>query len=162
MRIRAARKAELETLVAELWAPLAAEMAERSAFDGLAADARERTLASKRDRFEDEAVRTLVAADGDRLVGYVTAAIVSPPPIFTRDAERRIEERYVREGARRRGIATDLISAVQSWAAERGCDTMSVGVHPSNTAAKRLYEARCMERERETYRTRAAAGESPS
>lgn len=169
MRVRPVERGELDRLVAELWEPLAAEMTEQSAYDTLTADARERTLAYKREQVADDDHRTIVAvsesaettAASERtadepseqtLLGYVAGGLARSPPIFTRGRELQISELYVRPAHRRAGIGTALLDELRAWGREQGCETASVRVRPTNEAARAAYEAAGFEVARCQYR----------
>jgi ribosomal protein S18 acetylase RimI-like enzyme len=152
MKTRQLSQDDIETLVDELWVPLANEMAGLSTYQELAPDAREQTIAHKQSLCEDSDSRTLVAEEHGNLLGYVSATIGAPPPIFERGPDLRIEELYVVESQRGQGIATQLLSRIQEWGESRNCDTASIGVNTSNEAAKHLYESLGFAKSRVTYR----------
>jgi len=154
MKIRQLTQDDIENLVDELWMRLATEMTEFPEYNELTADAREQTIAHKRSLSEDSTSRTLIAEMDEQFVGYVAATIASPPPIFTRGPDLRIDELYVIESKREQGIATELLSRIREWGATRNCKTASVGVNASNAPAQHLYESLEFTKDRVTYRTR--------
>ncbi len=86
-----------------------------------------------------QAWRRLLARITDRAAGLrvpgVGAALVA--------TSGRIAEVYsvaVAPEARRRGIARSIMGTATAWAAERGCDTMSLQVLGTNSAALALYD----------------------
>lgn len=141
MQIRPLDRSEVESLVDELWAPLADRMAELSQYNALTDDARDRALAFRREQFEADDVRTLVAVDDGKLVGYVSGEVQPTPPIFQRGEELYVSELYVKEHHRRTGVGSDLLGAIATLGREEGCETVSVSVDVRNAAGRELFEA---------------------
>ena len=75
-----------------------------------------------------------IAAEGDSWLGVVGCYLHDQP------GSARLVSMWVDPVARRRGIAQALVTAVAQWAAERGCDQVSLVVHERNEPAWRLYE----------------------
>ncbi len=85
------------------------------------------------------ATRTyLVAADGDRLVGYVG--------LFASGDAADIQTLAVRTDQQRRGLGGQLLEAALGAAADRGAFSVLLEVRADNDAALRLYEAAGFER----------------
>jgi aminoglycoside 3-N-acetyltransferase I len=78
----------------------------------------------------------LFAYDGDEVVGMVTGVETTHPDKGT---EMFLYELSVAEGARRRGIGTALVKALEALARERGCYAMWVGADHDNEAALATY-----------------------
>jgi len=83
---------------------------------------------------------------GGRAVGFVSGVETTHPDKGT---EMFLYELSVAEPARRRGIATALVAALEALARERGCYGMWTGTEDDNVAARRTY-------------ARAGASESPA
>jgi GNAT superfamily N-acetyltransferase len=77
----------------------------------------------------------LVAADGDRLVGFLWAEVALTDP-----AVGRLVDLYVRPEARRRGLARALIGAAAARLRELGASRVTVEVFPGAEPAMALYE----------------------
>jgi [ribosomal protein S18]-alanine N-acetyltransferase len=77
----------------------------------------------------------LVAADDDRLVGFLWAEVALTDP-----AVGRLVDLYVRPDARRRGLARALIRAAAARLRELGASHVSVEVFPGSEPAMGLYE----------------------
>jgi GNAT superfamily N-acetyltransferase len=81
----------------------------------------------------------LVAEIGDKTVGLATYQIID---LLERARPQcRITALVVREGERRRGVASALIEAVESAARERGCFRLEVTTRPKRSDALGLYAA---------------------
>ncbi|MFB6125924.1 MAG: GNAT family N-acetyltransferase [Halolamina sp.] len=148
---------EVVPFVDELWLPAQREMAGPTDH-ALADDVRENGLAHRRERLATEGTVTFVARgdggggdadedgaddaladDADRL-GFASAAVRTPPPIFEPRREAHTNELFVRPAARRDGVASALLDAVEEWAAATGCADLDLNVHRDNEAARSLYE----------------------
>jgi len=79
-----------------------------------------------------------VAADGDSVVGVVT---VSERTHFTGQVDAYVGELVVKAGMERRGIATELMAAAESWAAGRGLAFVTLETGAANQPARRFYAA---------------------
>ncbi len=73
----------------------------------------------------------MVALDGERVLGYVSAMCVLD--------EAQIVNVAVIQSARRQGIAKELLHAFESEAAARKIVSLSLEVRESNGAARKLY-----------------------
>jgi ribosomal protein S18 acetylase RimI-like enzyme len=143
MDVRPLRQDEVAALVDDLWLPFAEEMAEIDPYNELAEDAREHAFPYRRDRLHDDDVETFVAVtENGAFAGYVEGEYRSPPPVFARGPECYVEGVYVRPEYRDRGLADRLMSRIEDWAIERGCDRLSLDVNEANEAAMALYEKR--------------------
>jgi len=74
----------------------------------------------------------LVAWDGQEPMGHVHVARSEPP---------ELQDLEVREGYRRRGVASSLIAAAESDCAGRGATCVRVTVSVDNDVARALYDA---------------------
>lgn len=138
MDIRPLAEEDLERFIDELWLPSQHEMAARSAYT-LADQIRQDGITHRKNRLPDQDSITYLA-HRETVVGYVTAEVQTPPPIFRQLRECHINELYVRKEVRRQGVASELLAAVEEWAGERDCDRLDLNVHAENRAAVALYE----------------------
>jgi GNAT superfamily N-acetyltransferase len=86
----------------------------------------------------DEKMYGFVAFDGDAMVGFVNY-------IFHRSTWAKgyycyLEDLYVADEARRKGVAKALIQAVRKAANENNCERLYWVTGESNTVAKALYD----------------------
>jgi ribosomal protein S18 acetylase RimI-like enzyme len=79
-----------------------------------------------------------VAADGNSIVGLVT---FSERTHFTGQADAYVGELAVQAGMERRGIATQLMTAAEAWAAGRGLPFLTLETGAANQPARNLYAA---------------------
>jgi ribosomal protein S18 acetylase RimI-like enzyme len=79
-----------------------------------------------------------VATDGDAIVGMVT---VSERAHFTGQVDAYVGELAVRAGMERRGIATLLMAAAETWAAGRGLPFVTLETGAANQPARSFYAA---------------------
>ncbi len=77
----------------------------------------------------------LIAWDDDRPVGHAHLAWGE-----TKVGAPEIQDVYVAEGSRRRGVATALTHAAEAEALARGHDRLSLSVGTGNVAAHALYD----------------------
>jgi ribosomal protein S18 acetylase RimI-like enzyme len=101
---------------------------------------RETGVAYKRSQLSNDDAITYLARRGEPLVGYVTAEIQTPPPIVEQVQECHINELFVREDARRQGVASKLLTRIEDWARANDCESVKLRVDSENRAAIELYE----------------------
>ncbi|HEY1347694.1 MAG TPA: GNAT family N-acetyltransferase [Streptosporangiaceae bacterium] len=77
-----------------------------------------------------------VATDGGAIVGVVT---VSEHAHFTGQVDAYVGELAVRTGMERRGIATRLMAAAETWAADRGLPFVTLETGAANQPARQFY-----------------------
>ena len=142
MTVRRLREDEIPTLVDDLWFPLAREMADLDAYNALADDPRDYALAHRREQFRDDDSATFVAEREGALAGHVHVKRTDPAPVFERGPEGTISEVYVAPDYRGQGIADALMDRAEAWAADRGCEYVSLSVNEDNETARRVYESR--------------------
>jgi ribosomal protein S18 acetylase RimI-like enzyme len=85
-----------------------------------------------------------VAKVREEIVGFVDADLT--PPVSGALARTDVGAVYVSElavshGQRRRGVARQLMAAVETWAEKGGAGTVYLDTHLDNDAARRLYAA---------------------
>ena len=82
---------------------------------------------------------TLVARDKSRPIGYATLCPLIQLQWGVRGME--MHHLFVLQDWRGRGIGQRLIKAAMRTATDMGCAYMTVGTHPDNRPAQRLYQA---------------------
>jgi ribosomal protein S18 acetylase RimI-like enzyme len=87
---------------------------------------------------DDDSV-IFVAEDGEKVVGYVYAALEPISWKELRDACGFIHDIVVEESNRRSGTATALMGAAIQWLRERGAPRVILGTAEKNERAQRLF-----------------------
>jgi len=131
--------ADVPGFVDALWIPAQRAFATHMPHT-LTEDLSEAGRAYRRDLLEDDDALTLLAREVDTRLGYATAKIETPPPIFEQECTCRIDELYVAPDHRRRGVATALLEAVEDWATAQDCARLTLVVAADNDPAITLYE----------------------
>ena len=137
--IRRARKEDLPQ-VGTLWLRLLDEHAAMDPRFSVAADALERWSNDFDYQLDDEQSRVFVAEGEGGLVGFVTACLWQPPPIYAVSEEVYINELYVVPEARGQGVGYGLVEAVREWAEEAPVGRMRLGVLAANTEGRAFWE----------------------
>lgn len=91
-------------------------------------------------RDPDAAVLVWDEPDGD-LLGFCAAQIGRAPPVMAERARCEVTDLFVREDARRRGIAAALVNAALAWCVERGVDRVVARVATQNTEGQAFWRA---------------------
>jgi ribosomal protein S18 acetylase RimI-like enzyme len=81
---------------------------------------------------------TLVAVDGDQVVGIVS---VTERAHFTGQTDAYVGELITAAGQERRGIARRLMAAAEAWGADRGLSFLTLETGAANHAARSFYAA---------------------
>ncbi|WP_336365453.1 GNAT family N-acetyltransferase [Halalkalicoccus salilacus] len=132
---------EIELFIDELWLPARHEMTAMREYR-LAEDVRQQGLTRQQSRFSDDDFATYLVRHGRELLGYVTVEVRTPTPFFEQVRECHITELFVREDARRQGVAVELLGTAEEWGRARDCEHLDLYVDEGNRAAKALYEER--------------------
>ncbi|MCX5800045.1 MAG: GNAT family N-acetyltransferase [Candidatus Eisenbacteria bacterium] len=139
MQIRKARSADIEQ-VTELSLTM---QGYHAAFDGVFAlteNARE-GLASFLGKCVRSRKRLLIVAEEDnRIVGYALATLASRPPIFRQREYGFIEDVFVAEKYRNRGITKRMLDATYSWFRKHGIKEAVLTVHAKNRLGIMVWE----------------------
>lgn len=139
MEIAPLERGELDEFVDELWLPAQRDMAAVTPYE-LADDIRGDGLADRRERLAAEECVTYVGRERGDPVGYVSAAVQTPPPTFAPVRECHVSEVYVVPGMRRKGAATALLETAEEWGRAYDCERMDLNVDAVNDAALGAYE----------------------
>lgn len=150
MEIRQLRPGEVDRLVEECWLPYVEELAaddERCAtVPGAGADQAE----FYRSRVADDDARFLVAiddedsAEGDDADEFAAFAVATleVAPVFERGVVCSVDDVYVAPAYRRQGIASELLTELETWGRERGAEEAHLHVGAANDAALECYRER--------------------
>lgn len=155
MEIRQLRPGEVDRLVEACWLPYVEELAaddERCAtVPGAGADQAE----FYRSRVADDDAQFLVAIDDEdgtedgedsaeddgEFVAFAVATL-EVAPVFERGVVCSVADVYVAPAYRRRGIASELLTALETWGRERGAEEAHLHVGAANDAAIECYRER--------------------
>jgi len=140
MEIGPLQEDTIESFIDELWIPAQHAMASVSEHT-LVDDIRRDGLVHRRSRLSDDESITYLAHRENGLVGYVSAEVRTPPPIFQQVRECHINELFVRKDARRHGIAAELLSTIEEWGRANDCQRLDLNIDAKNRPAIALYEA---------------------
>ena len=137
--VRRARKEDARQ-VGALWLRLLEEQAALEARLDAADDASERWMNDFPHLVDDAQYRVFVAErDGD-LVGFITACLWTPPPIFAGSQEVYINEIYVASEARRQRVGRRLVEAVKAWAVALPAERLRLSVLAANAEGRAFWE----------------------
>ena len=137
--VRRAQKQDSKP-VGALWLRLLDEHAAIEPRFGVADDALERWTNDFAHWVDDEQYRVFVAELESEVVGFVTAALWKPLPIYTQAEEVYINELYVTTAVRAQGIGRRLIDAVRTWAETIQAERLRVGVLAANAEGRAFWE----------------------
>lgn len=84
--------------------------------------------------------RLYVAVEGGRPVGYCMAELIKLSPMYNERRALYIEELFVAEGHRRKGIARRLLAEAERFARSKNVRLSSAKVYGFNTTSQRLFE----------------------
>lgn len=82
---------------------------------------------------------TLVAEDGDKLVGYMVAQKQRRPPIYHHTRVAYLSDAFVAEGARKKGILRNFVDELQAWCKREGITAIDVQIFAGNDVAQDVY-----------------------
>lgn len=138
--VRRARESDRVSL-AGLWADFLTEQADMDDRFAAAEDALERWDNDFAEWISARVHALFVAEDRhDELIGFVSAHLGYPAPIYRPELEAYLDELYVRPDRRRRGVAGELLDAVRGWAVEREARRIRLGVLAANQAASAFWD----------------------
>lgn len=80
-----------------------------------------------------------VADSGGRIVGHVMVEAKRLPPIYVHSREAYVDEIFVEEGWRRRGVGRLLLAEAAAWGKRKGLYSVALTVHVRNEAALSAY-----------------------
>ena len=123
-----------------LWLRLVNEHAAMDPRFGVAGDALERWTNDFEYWLDNEQSRVFVAEREGALVGFVTACLWEPPPVYSFSEEVYLNELYVVPEARRQGVGHRLVEAVKAWAEALPVDRLRFGVLAANTDGRAFWQ----------------------
>ena len=88
----------------------------------------------------DPDVATVLAVDGETIVGFVQVRRGSPPPCVAADGAIELGRLYVDGTPHGRGVAAQLMDEAVRRAGEAGASVLWLGVFEHNHRAQRFYE----------------------
>ena len=139
--VRQARARDVDRVVA-LWTALMAHHHSIDAHWRIAAGAETEWQAFLGRLLDDPDAAVLVwEAEGGDLPGFCAAQIGRAPPVITERARCEVTDLFVREDARRRGIAAALVAGALDWCAERGVDRVVARVATRNAEGQAFWRA---------------------
>lgn len=122
-----------------LWQRLLAEHAALDARFDVADDALERWMNDFAYWVGDEHFRVFIAERGVDIVGFATASLWRPLPVFAGTEDVSLNELYVVPEARKEGIGRRLVEAVKAWAASIAAGRLRIGVLAANAEGRAFW-----------------------
>lgn len=139
MEIREAKIEDAESIVSELYIPMAREIA--GLIDNNIADgAEEEALEHRKDTLENEDGLCLIAENNKELVGLISVSIQERSPIFEETRYVKVHDLYVKEQYRNEGVAKKLFKNAEKWAANQGTNSIELNVDTPNKSAISFYQ----------------------
>ncbi len=83
--------------------------------------------------------RIVVAAENDRIIGFANGSLGMGSPVFEDRRHGTINDLYVEESHRRRGIGTLLVNDLMNWFREEGVSRAQTGFYLGNPLAKAFW-----------------------
>lgn len=157
--VRRAQPADQEP-VGDLWRQLLDEQGALEDRFGVAEDARDRWDNDFPLWLEDETYRVYVAEPDDDILGFATAHRWGPPPIYAESSEVYLDELYVHPDARREGLGSQLVSAVQDWTDRIGARRLRLSVLSANEDARAFWTSLEAEPLKVTFTIEREGGET--
>ena len=87
-----------------------------------------------------QGLRVYAAEEGGRFVGWIALAYIPKLSRFPGPGYVYVDELWVQEGYRRRGIGAALLKTADDWAEELGAVGVRLYVNAQNPGAQRMYE----------------------
>jgi len=129
--------------IADLWRQLLSEQHEVDQRFSASDDARERWLNDFKEWVGAPEVHHLVVAESDgALVGFASAELWWPQPVYEQVLEVYLSELYVAPACRRQGIGSKLLANVQEWARSKDVAQIRLGTLARNHEAIDFWENR--------------------
>ena len=126
--------------VSVLWLRLLEEQAEVEDSFAPSEDALARWRNDYREWLRDDSVFIHLAEMDDEPVGFVSAHLWTPPPIYRSVRGAYIDELFVLASRRGQGIGSALVDAVRDWAQEAGAEEIRLGVLAANERGQAFWQ----------------------
>ena len=84
---------------------------------------------------------TLIAREDGEAVGYLVGGMVTPEDYRTITSVAELENMYVNESVRGKGVGGKLVKQFEDWCAEKGVQRIRVVASSGNSSAIKFYEA---------------------
>ncbi|MES2314414.1 MAG: GNAT family N-acetyltransferase [Patescibacteria group bacterium] len=92
-------------------------------------------------RIESSDGCALIAKEGDEYVGYLIGGMAAPEDYRTIKSAAELENMYVKDSMRGKGIGGKLVQQFEDWCKEKGVEVIRVVASAENAAAIKFYEA---------------------
>lgn len=149
MNLRKASIEDAEEIVLELWLPLAREMEDISGYNELADELNKKELIDyRKNKLKEDNSVTVVSENEEALTGFATISTKDRSEIFSRGKYAKVNEIFVKENFRRKGIASDLLNRLFELAKKLNCEQVELNVNVENEPGMRLYENKGFESEK--------------
>ena len=83
----------------------------------------------------------LVAKEGDEYVGYLVGGMVAPEDYRTIKSVAELENMYVKDSMRGKGIGGKLVKQFEDWCKEKGVEVIRIVASAENADAIKFYKA---------------------
>ena len=94
-----------------------------------------------RTRIESPDGLALIAKEGQEAIGYLLGGMVAPEDYRTITSVAELENMYVRESSRGKGIGGKLMQKFEDWCKERKVQRIRIVASAGNSEAIRFYKA---------------------
>ncbi len=139
--VREARPSDLAVAL-PLWRALHAEHEALDPRYRMADDAGVRWASDFREWTRSPASRVWLAVDGGEAVGFLTAHLYAPAPVYHPASLVHVDDLFVAPTHRGAGIGTALVRAVRAWARAEDAQHLQVGVLAANAGARAFWARR--------------------
>ncbi len=95
-----------------------------------------------RSRLESVDGLSLLAKENGEAVGYLVGGIVAPEDYRTITSVAELENMYVKDAMRAKGVGAQLVEKFEAWCKEKGVNVIRVVASAENNDAIRFYKAR--------------------
>ena len=93
-------------------------------------------------RIESSDGFALVVKEGDEYVGYLVGGMAAPEDYRTVKSVAELENMYVQESMRGKGIGGKLVQQFEDWCKEKGVEVIRIVASAENADAIRFYESK--------------------
>ncbi len=79
------------------------------------------------------------AGGSGKIIGHIMLEIKKIPPIYEIDREAYVDELFVKDGFRGKGIGTSLLKEAEAWARRKGLRQLGLLANVKNDRARKVY-----------------------